>query len=413
MRKSAVAVSAVLLLAGFFPGNGEARNRQYSLSVSPMIGIHVFEGNQPVEGNHGLKAGALASLGIGYNFDKQFGVEGVLSYSDSTTDFPLKRDVDVYGVRLDALYHFNPDGNFVPYVSAGLGALILESDNSSDEDGSINYGVGFKYFLTDALALRGDVRHLLDWNLNDVHRKREFYNNLTASAGVTLQFGGNPPAAGKVQESRGQNNPPPATVAAVAEPAPSMPTDELLIPPTPATVSVPDSDRDGVPDALDKCANTPWGTVNASGCPKDSDADGVADYLDRCPDTLAGVKIDVQGCPEIQGFKIDIEFMTASVAIDPRYHDEMQKAADYIQAQPAGQIIIEGHTDSVGRTECNDKLSIQRAEAVRQYLIDRFDIPAARLGTQGFGEMRPVANNATQDGRKQNRRVVVRSASLN
>jgi outer membrane protein OmpA-like peptidoglycan-associated protein len=67
---------------------------------------------------------------------------------------------------------------------------------------------------------------------------------------------------------------------------------------TPGKGNKKDSDKDGVPDKLDKCPNTPPGVkVDANGCPLDSDKDGVPDYLDKCPDTPAGVKVDANGCP--------------------------------------------------------------------------------------------------------------------
>jgi len=73
---------------------------------------------------------------------------------------------------------------------------------------------------------------------------------------------------------------------------------------TPAGVKVDDwgcpldSDKDGVPDYLDKCPGTPAGVkVDKDGCPLDSDKDGVPDYLDKCPGTPAGVKVDKDGCP--------------------------------------------------------------------------------------------------------------------
>jgi outer membrane protein OmpA-like peptidoglycan-associated protein len=59
-----------------------------------------------------------------------------------------------------------------------------------------------------------------------------------------------------------------------------------------------DSDRDGIADNLDRCANTPAGTrVDARGCPVDSDADGVPDASDRCANTPAGTQVDANGCP--------------------------------------------------------------------------------------------------------------------
>jgi OOP family OmpA-OmpF porin len=67
----------------------------------------------------------------------------------------------------------------------------------------------------------------------------------------------------------------------------------------PADVGCPiDTDRDGVPDGLDQCPDTPAGaTVDERGCPRDSDADGVFDGIDQCPDTPSGVAVDARGCP--------------------------------------------------------------------------------------------------------------------
>ena len=59
-----------------------------------------------------------------------------------------------------------------------------------------------------------------------------------------------------------------------------------------------DTDRDGVADGRDRCANTPMGVrVDAAGCPVDTDRDGVADHVDRCPNTAAGARVDATGCP--------------------------------------------------------------------------------------------------------------------
>jgi OOP family OmpA-OmpF porin len=70
-------------------------------------------------------------------------------------------------------------------------------------------------------------------------------------------------------------------------------------------------------------------------------------------------------------------------------------------------VIAEGHTDSIGSDAYNQKLSEQRAESVRRYLVNG-GIEAGRISTEGFGESRPVASNQTADGRAQNRRVELR-----
>jgi len=68
---------------------------------------------------------------------------------------------------------------------------------------------------------------------------------------------------------------------------------------------------------------------------------------------------------------------------------------------------IEGHTDSIGTETYNRRLSLKRAEAVRDYLIGKFDIDGDRLKVLGHGEMRPIATNNTEEGRKKNRRVEI------
>jgi OOP family OmpA-OmpF porin len=69
-------------------------------------------------------------------------------------------------------------------------------------------------------------------------------------------------------------------------------------------------------------------------------------------------------------------------------------------------VTVEGHTDSQGSDAYNEKLSQQRAEAVKQVLITKFGIAADRVTAKGFGESKPVGDNATATGREENRRVV-------
>jgi len=167
-----------------------------------------------------------------------------------------------------------------------------------------------------------------------------------------------------------------------------------------------DSDGDGVIDSLDQCPGTPKGApVDKVGCPLDSDGDGVFDYLDQCPGTPKGVMIDEKGCP--LSFTLQIEFDFDKADIRPQYHEELKQASQFIQKYPAPKILIAGHTDSQGDDNYNMELSQKRAESVRQYLIDNFNIDAAKLVAKGYGETQPVADNATDAGRQKNRRVEV------
>jgi len=67
--------------------------------------------------------------------------------------------------------------------------------------------------------------------------------------------------------------------------------------------------------------------------------------------------------------------------------------------------VIEGHTDNVGSDKSNLALSQRRANAVRDYIIKNFKIDRKRLAAKGYGESKPIADNATAEGREQNRRI--------
>ena len=69
-------------------------------------------------------------------------------------------------------------------------------------------------------------------------------------------------------------------------------------------------------------------------------------------------------------------------------------------------IEIAGHTDNVGSPETNIKLSKERAESVRQYLLQTYGLPQTMVSAQGYGEANPIASNDSPDGREKNRRVV-------
>lgn len=188
-------------------------------------------------------------------------------------------------------------------------------------------------------------------------------------------------------------------------------------PNTPAGVKVDangcaaDADKDGVPDNLDKCPNTPLrAPVDSVGCPLDTDGDGIPDYKDKCP-TVAGIASN-QGCPELQRevrnlFKQamhGIQFETGKSDIKKVSYPILDKIVTVMKENPTYLLAINGHTDDVGSDELNLKLSQDRANAVKQYLIDK-GISESRLTAQGFGETQPVADNKTALGRAQNRRV--------
>ena len=99
-----------------------------------------------------------------------------------------------------------------------------------------------------------------------------------------------------------------------------------------------------------------------------------------------------------------IEFESGKAVLTPtgtQILDEMVVALNKVQGK---NVKIVGHTDSQGNPQKNQDLSLQRAEAVKQYLTTK-GIAPTRLSTAGLGSTKPVADNATEDGRKKNRRI--------
>ena len=141
----------------------------------------------------------------------------------------------------------------------------------------------------------------------------------------------------------------------------------------------------------------------------DSDEDGVEDRKDTCPDTPRGAKVDVEGCPimltESVNITLDIEFTFNSTEVPERYLTDIGKIATVMVEYPDSQLMLEGHTDSVGNSAYNQTLSQDRANAVKRSLVRHFQIDPARIRTIGLGESQPVADNNNEAGRARNRRV--------
>jgi OmpA-OmpF porin, OOP family len=370
---------ALLLSLFLLPWPARAEMRPGSVELSPFAGYNFFQSRQNLE-NSPLFGGR-----IGYNITNQFGVEGTGQFTRSGVDDRSKTftregqftspidDVDLSMYHLDLLYHFMPEGNFNPFVTAGYGiAHYSPRINHSGVMSVVDFGVGAKYWLGEHVALRVDVRDAMIFD-NQVH-------NIETTAGLVFRFGG-------------KGSPAPAKVAQASQAAPA-----------------PDSDGDGVPDALDSCPGTPAGTtVDLKGCPVDTDRDGVADYLDKCPGTPAGVAVDSKGCPPVAVRPIvpvaapkvivlsfeDVHFDFNQSALKPEAKLILKRNIQLLNENPNAQIRIAGYTSAAGTEEYNQKLSERRAASVREYLLSEGLIESGRLSTIGYGEKSPAAYEAT------------------
>lgn len=191
----------------------------------------------------------------------------------------------------------------------------------------------------------------------------------------------------------------------------------------------PDNDKDGILDVSDRCPNEPEsnnGYQDEDGCPDtvpvlDTDGDGYNDDVDRCPydaEDFDGVE-DEDGCPdkdvviekrvviEKNFIKITekIYFEFGKADIQERSFSLVDEIAEIVLENPQlKKIRIEGHTDDVGSDVANLRLSQARADSVVRAISDR-GVKSYRLDAVGFGEMRPIDANETDDGRAANRRV--------
>jgi outer membrane protein OmpA-like peptidoglycan-associated protein len=182
-----------------------------------------------------------------------------------------------------------------------------------------------------------------------------------------------------------------------------------------------DSDGDGYRDDVDRCPYDPEDFdhfEDEDGCPElDNDNDGIPDLRDGCPNDREVFNHfeDEDGCPDDtprvvvteEAIEINdvIHFEFAKADIRPESFDLMDEIASVVLAHPELlKIRVEGHTDSVGDDISNLKLSQARAESVVRYL-SQSGVEPDRLDPVGFGEMRPIDTNDTDDGRAHNRRV--------
>ncbi len=187
----------------------------------------------------------------------------------------------------------------------------------------------------------------------------------------------------------------------------------------------PDTDGDGIADKDDKCPKE-VGPKSNGGCPiLDSDKDGVVDKDDDCP-TVAGLASN-KGCPEepvviitkevIEKLKIQARsiFFNPGKATfkngDASTGASLGGITEILSAYPNNKFVVEGHTDSDGSNVANQKLSEDRANAVRNFLIEK-GVKAENINAIGFGETKPVGSNKTSAGKAKNRRTEVKPADV-
>ena len=355
------------------------------------------------DGDFNFESAPHFSIGLGYQFNYQWAVEG--SFLISNTDHENRSlDIDYRQLFLSGFYFLDRFEGFSTYVVGGVGQGIFDINNNEYDSTEADFGFGILVPIRESLAIRFDVRQI--W-VTDIEKINHQLN-----VGFSYYFSTYKKNK-TVKSSKAKN-------------------DKFL---------EADADGDRVPDRLDQCRSTLTGiVVDRRGCPLDSDNDGVGDYRDRCPKTPLNLKVDKKGCPidsdgdgirddkddclntpdgakvdnrgclkkQVKIFKIslDIKFKSGSALTLPEHTSEIAKVAEFMEKHPESKATVEGHSDDIGDPDFNQQLSQKRADSVRAELINKFNIHPNRLKARGFGDLRPIASNATVEGRAKNRRVV-------
>ncbi len=301
------------------------------------------------------------ALAVGKHLSERWSVE--LNGLVGDFDGPGGIELDQRAYSLDALFVFGRKRAVSPYLTFGAGYIGNES-SLMDVDGPLaQAGLGLLIDVasnsakTFVLQLRPEVKVRYDWGDTALH---DDFHEYLVNLGLTLNFG-----------------PAPYVPAPPAPPAPQAPA-----PPPPAPAPAPLLDTDG---------------------------DGVVDARDQCPNTPRGDRVDPVGCSYT--LRLAVFFETNSDRLEPRSIPDLENAVATLKRVPTITGVIEGHTDSSGSDAYNLDLSERRARAVLAHLTSR-GIDASRLEARGFGESQPEADNATAEGRAQNRRVVLRRTDV-
>ena len=168
-------------------------------------------------------------------------------------------------------------------------------------------------------------------------------------------------------------------------------------------------------EALKQRVSSLEGTVDQLG--KDSDGDGVSDKFDKCPNTPAGTVVDGSGCPikfpeapknELTqgGYFAPIGFEFDSSVLKTESYATLDKLAKELR-DSNGSVKLDGYASAEGSESYNLNLSKDRANAVKQYLVNA-GVAASKITANGYGEANPIASNSTEAGRVQNRRVEIK-----
>jgi OOP family OmpA-OmpF porin len=424
-----------------------AENRADGFTISPYMGGYTYDHDQSYQN---LEISPIYGLRMGYNFDKNWGVEGRFGYALAESRGAKFQEADVYSYGIDALFHLNVTPNFVPFLAVGMGGIHHNYPASGFgyyPEYTANYGLGIKYFVADNVALRADVRHII---LPD-----DKLQNLEYTAGVTFMIGGERPPVAQVQAQPMPECPPvPIPVEARDTTAPyvtlvtpldgsadastrtetriafSEPMDPATINtktitlyqgkmPVQGTVSAPTNRSASFTQAGELAPNTLYtgrvssGVRDLAGNPMANDyawSFKTAAVPATRVETLVQKTTETRYISKLVMLKgTHFEFDKANLT--PEGKELVQKNIQIMKDNTDLRVRIEGHTSASGSAKYNQDLSERRANAVRTYMVQEGGIAPDRLEAIGYGKTRPAVPEARPSDKESraaqaNRRVV-------
>jgi len=432
MKHLKIAVLALLLIVSYSSVNAQDEANPWMTTV----------GANYIDIKDGDSGEILPFVSLGRYIGKGFSLELAASVNEVGRPWGSGSDAAFFGLDLNVKYDLNNAFGdtkwFDPFLYTGVGQNSLGAESGL----GFKLGAGFNAWFNDhiGLSLRSEYKKVntpIDF---------EMYQH---SVGVVWKFGKSD-ADGDGIRDRDDDCP---DVAGIAEynGCPDKDADDDGVEdccddcPNEAGLAefngCPDRDGDGVPDKDDACPDVS-GLVTLQGCP-DRDGDGVTDAEDECPDVFGpepnsgcpyidndgdGV-IDIldkcitvpgpasnEGCPEnfMQKETIDmaakgINFDTGKYSFRPGVTDILDNIATILNQNENLQFrfSVDGYTDNTGSLERNMTLSNARANAVKNYLVNK-GVDASRLLAKGYGETSFIDVNTTKEGRFNNRRVEIK-----
>jgi len=447
MKHLKVAILALLLVTGFNNANAQDKNNPWSVGFGiNAVDFYPTNPNTNWGGNwlnefmnvedHWNMVPAISRLTVGKYLTDGFSFEVAGSFN---------KIEKVGDMEVNDLAFWAVDGNvkwsirdattksFDPYLLVGGGYTWMGDSDTA----ALNAGVGINYWFNEkvGLNLESKLRQTFESNV---------YSHFQHSLGIVFKMGGTDTDGDGVYDKFDAcpevfglaefNGCPDTDGDGIIDSEDACPNEAGLA----EFNGCPDSDGDGIADKDDECPNEK-GTKENRGCP-DTDGDGVIDKEDACikvpgpaankgcpwPDTDGDGVLDKdddcpneagpasnKGCPEVLSdedlAKINelakgVYFASESAKFTEEVPSRLDQIAEILNANPKGKVEVEGHCDTRGPKKYNDKLSQERAAAVKTYLETK-GVSADNISTVGYGKEKPVNENSNSKERAKNRRV--------